>query len=106
MLYLLTYADMRAVGPGVLTPWQARILHELYARTLASLTGGRVARPSRTRLPEPVHAAAKGGGGPPAGEAPPAMVNHPHLQAPSAQPVAQPPRVLHRPRQAPVGAAP
>src|SRR5712692_312626 len=23
MLYLLTYADMRAVGPGVLTPWQA-----------------------------------------------------------------------------------
>src|SRR2546422_2012903 len=43
MLYLLTYADMRAVGPGVLTPWQARILHELYARTLASLTGGREA---------------------------------------------------------------
>src|SRR3989338_11074156 len=32
MLYLLTYADMRAVGPGVLTPWHARILHELYAR--------------------------------------------------------------------------
>ena len=23
MLYLLTYADMRAVGPGVLTRWQA-----------------------------------------------------------------------------------
>src|SRR2546426_635700 len=32
MLYLLTWADMRAVGPGVLTPWQAVILHELYAR--------------------------------------------------------------------------
>ena len=31
MLYLLTYADMRAVGPGVLTGWQATILHELYA---------------------------------------------------------------------------
>src|SRR5207244_2708829 len=29
MLYLLTWADMRAVGPGVLTPWQAAILHEL-----------------------------------------------------------------------------
>src|SRR5207253_2650274 len=57
MLYLLTYADMRAVGPGVLTPWQARILHELYARTLASLTGGRVARPSRTRLAERLLAA-------------------------------------------------
>ena len=41
MLYLLTWADMRAVGPGVLTPWQAAILHELYRRALARLTGGR-----------------------------------------------------------------
>jgi [protein-PII] uridylyltransferase len=51
-LYLLTYADMRAVGPGVLTPWQAAILHELYARTLAHLTGGRVEKPNRTQLTE------------------------------------------------------
>src|SRR5437870_4248578 len=50
MLYLLTWADMRAVGPGVLTPWQAAILHELYKRTLARLTGGRSERPSRTQL--------------------------------------------------------
>jgi len=50
MLYLLTWADMRAVGPGVLTGWQARILHELYARTLARLTGGRVEKPNRTQL--------------------------------------------------------
>jgi len=50
MLYLLTWADMRAVGPGVLTPWQATILHELYTRTLARLTGGRRERPSRTQL--------------------------------------------------------
>src|SRR5207244_3613487 len=50
MLYLLTWADMRAVGPGVLTPWQATILHELYKRTLARLTGGRSERPSRTQL--------------------------------------------------------
>ena len=50
MLYLLTYADMRAVGPGVLTGWQARILHELYARTLARLTGGRAEKPNRTAL--------------------------------------------------------
>jgi len=57
MLYLLTYADMRAVGPGVLTPWQARILHELYARALARLTGGRVARPNRTQLVGRLHAA-------------------------------------------------
>src|SRR5437899_12851129 len=46
MLYLLTWADMRAVGPGVLTPWQATILHELYARTMARVTGGRLARPN------------------------------------------------------------
>jgi [protein-PII] uridylyltransferase len=52
MLYLLTYADMRAVGPGVLTPWQAVVLHELYARTLARLTGGRVERPNRPQLAE------------------------------------------------------
>ena len=50
MLYLLTWADMRAVGPGVLTPWQATILHELYKRTLTRLTGGRSERPSRTQL--------------------------------------------------------
>jgi len=50
MLYLLTWADMRAVGPGVLTPWQATILHELYKRTLTQLTGGRSQRPSRTQL--------------------------------------------------------
>jgi len=60
MLYLLTYADMRAVGPGVLTPWQAQILHELYALTLAELTGGRVQRPSRLKLAERLRAAAKG----------------------------------------------
>jgi [protein-PII] uridylyltransferase len=52
MLYLLTWADMRAVGPGVLTPWQATILHELYRRTLARLTGGRRERPSRAQLAE------------------------------------------------------
>src|SRR5438309_10059155 len=41
---------MRAGGPGALTGWQARILHELYPRTLARLTGGRVEKPNRTQL--------------------------------------------------------
>ncbi len=50
MLYLLTWADMRAVGPGVLTGWQARILHELYTRALTRLTGGRVEKPNRVQL--------------------------------------------------------
>src|SRR5204862_475276 len=36
------------------------ILHELYTRTLDLLTGGRVAKPSRTQLAERLHAAAKG----------------------------------------------
>src|SRR5881296_3974948 len=54
MLYLLTWADMRAVGPGVLTPWQARILHELFARTMAHVTGGRQERPNRAQLAERV----------------------------------------------------
>ncbi|HEY7453836.1 MAG TPA: [protein-PII] uridylyltransferase, partial [Thermoleophilaceae bacterium] len=60
MLYLLTYADMRAVGPGVLTGWQARILHELYVRTLARLTGGRVGRPNRTVLADRLADAVRG----------------------------------------------
>jgi [protein-PII] uridylyltransferase len=60
MLYLLTYADMRAVGPGVLTGWQAVILHELYARTLARLTGGRIEKPNRVRLTERLREAMHG----------------------------------------------
>jgi [protein-PII] uridylyltransferase len=47
MLYVLTTADMRAVGPGVMTGWQAQILGELYSRALIRLTGGQVEPPSR-----------------------------------------------------------
>ncbi|HYB70059.1 MAG TPA: [protein-PII] uridylyltransferase [Candidatus Bathyarchaeia archaeon] len=47
MLYLLTSADMRAVGPGVMTGWQAQILWDLYVRALARLTGGQRERPTR-----------------------------------------------------------
>jgi [protein-PII] uridylyltransferase len=59
ILYLLTFADMRAVGPGVMTGWQAQILGDLFARTLARLTGG-VAEPPRldvvaTRVWEAMH---------------------------------------------------
>ncbi len=94
MLYLLTYADMRAVGPGVLTPWQARILHELYARTLASLTGGRVARPSRTRLAERLHAAAKGEVDLQAVKAHLAMMTDRYLESTSVQRMAEHLRML------------
>jgi [protein-PII] uridylyltransferase len=64
MLYLLTFADMRAVGPGVMTGWMARILWELFTRTLSRLTGGRLERPSREKVAERVveeMAGARGG---------------------------------------------
>src|SRR3989441_986195 len=105
MLYLLTYADMRAVGPGVLTPWQARILHELYARTLASLTGGRVARPSRTRLAERLHAAAKGEVDLQAVKAHLAMMTDRYLESTSVQRMAEHLRMLDGLGESPVATA-
>jgi [protein-PII] uridylyltransferase len=60
MLYLLTYADMGAVGPGVLTGWQAAILHELYTLTLAHLTSGRSERPNRAALVTRLHEVTRG----------------------------------------------
>jgi [protein-PII] uridylyltransferase len=57
MLYLLTYADMKAVGPGVMTPWHAAILRDLYSLTLAGLTGGKPDQPNRTLLTDRVCAA-------------------------------------------------
>ncbi|MGH7774562.1 MAG: [protein-PII] uridylyltransferase [Candidatus Binatia bacterium] len=39
MLYLLTYADMRAVGPKVWNNWKGSLLEDLYLRALAVLEG-------------------------------------------------------------------
>jgi [protein-PII] uridylyltransferase len=44
------------VGPGVLTPWQAVVLEQVYLRTLAHLTGGRLERPGRAQLVERLQA--------------------------------------------------
>jgi [protein-PII] uridylyltransferase len=60
MLYLLTCADMRAVGPGVMTGWQAQILWDLYARVLARLTGGQRERPTRESVGQRVTGAMRG----------------------------------------------
>ncbi len=60
MLYLLTYADMKAVGPGVLTSWRAAILWEVYSRTLVRLTGGRLEPPSREAVASRVWAELRG----------------------------------------------
>ena len=40
LLQLLTYADHRAVGPGIWTEWKAILLWELYDRTRHRLLGG------------------------------------------------------------------
>ena len=39
MLYVLTCADLAAVGPGVLNSWKAEVLNDLYLRTLRHLSG-------------------------------------------------------------------
>jgi [protein-PII] uridylyltransferase len=40
MLYLLTYADIKAVGPGVWTEWKGTLLWELYIKTHTVLIRG------------------------------------------------------------------
>jgi len=89
MLYLLTYADMRAVGPGVLTGWQAAVLHELYRRTLARLTGGREDKPSRAQLIERLHEVVRGDVGPQAVKAHVAMVPERYVANTSVQRMAE-----------------
>ena len=39
MLYVLSCADLAAVGPGVLSSWKGEVLHDLYVRTLGHLSG-------------------------------------------------------------------
>lgn len=39
MLYLLTFADMRAVNPSIWNEWNSTLLSKLYARTLKFLEG-------------------------------------------------------------------
>src|SRR5262249_59691048 len=88
LLYLRTWADMRAVGPGVLTPWQAVILHELYARTMARLTGGRVERPNRAVLADRVAPLVKHDVSMQAVKGPLPVMSGRHLSTTSAQPLA------------------
>ena len=102
MLYLLTWADMRAVGPGVLTPWQAAILHELYRRALARLTGGRAERPSRMQLAERLRVAAGGEQPAQAVKAHLAMVSDRYLATTGVQRMAEHLRMLQRLGDTPV----
>ncbi len=88
MLYLLTYADMKAVGPGIMTPWQAVILWNLYERSLARLTGGELERPTRTVLAERVGALLKGEASRQAVKAHLAMVSDRYLATTGAERIA------------------
>jgi [protein-PII] uridylyltransferase len=94
MLYLLTFADMRAVGPGVMTGWMARILWEVYTRTLLSLTGGKLERPSRETVAERV--AEEAGGSRGAAVAHLAMMSERYLVTTSAQRIAAHLRLVER----------
>ena len=104
MLYLLTYADMRAVGPGILTGWQAQILHELYVRTLNRLTGAPAApaRANRTQVAERVQAALKDEVEAQAVKAHVAMVSDRYLGSTSVQRMAEHLRLLRRLTAAPL----
>src|SRR5882724_281620 len=94
MLYLLTFADMRAVGPGVMTGWMARILWEVYTRTLVSLTGGKLERPSRETVAERV--AEEAGGSRRAAVAHLAMMSERYLLTTSGQRIAAHLRLVER----------
>ena len=49
MLYLLTYADLRAVGPDVWSQWKAMLLLELYEKAKNVLETGKLKRPFEER---------------------------------------------------------
>jgi len=102
MLYLLTYADMRAVGPGVLTGWQAAILHDLYRRTLARLTGGREGKPNRTKLVERLRQVVKDEIGLQALKAHVAMVSERYMTTTGVQRMVEHLRLIARLDAAPV----
>jgi [protein-PII] uridylyltransferase len=105
MLYLLTYADMRAVGPGVLTGWQAQILHELYARTLKQLTApgaGVASRANRTQVSERLYGVVKDEVDAQAVKAHVAMVSDRYLTGTSVQRMAAHLRMLQRIDAAPL----
>jgi [protein-PII] uridylyltransferase len=52
MLYLLTLADLEAVGPGVLNEWKKELLSDLYEHTLHLLASDSPAAASSQRLLE------------------------------------------------------
>ncbi len=56
MLYVLTCADLAAVGPGVLNDWKLTLITNLYERTREHLTGELGDRPGKTLAEQRRHA--------------------------------------------------
>jgi len=102
MLYLLTYADMKAVGPGVLTSWRAVILWELYSRTLVRLAGGRPETPDREAVARRVWAELGGEETREKVEAHLAWMSERYLVTTGAQRIAAHLRLIHHLEAAPV----
>ena len=50
MLFLLTYADLKAVGPGVWSEWKSTLLWELHRRTRVHLTGSEAPCDEREKI--------------------------------------------------------
>ncbi len=50
MLYVLTSADIKAVGPGVWTEWKADLLSDLYDRTMLIVSGKQYSHHEAERL--------------------------------------------------------
>lgn len=50
MLYLLTAADIQAVGPGTWTSWKAELLRELFDRSMEILAGSRLISGEQERI--------------------------------------------------------
>jgi len=90
------------VGPGVLTGWQAQILHELYARTLKQLTAPGAPRANRTVLAERLHTAVKDEIDAQAVKAHVAMVSDRYLAGTGVQRMADHLRLLRRLEAAPL----
>ena len=50
LLYILTCADIQAVGPGVWNAWKGQLLRQLYNETLVVLSGGEAGADNERRI--------------------------------------------------------
>ena len=56
LLYLLTFADIRSVGPDVWKDWTGMLLHELYVKTLRQISAGAYRRKTDEELMDKITA--------------------------------------------------